>query len=589
VQSDRIVKAIIYPFLGIARVGNSAESGSDGFFIGPETSEPPEPTVDFYRDRFGALKRQAARFRLYGLNADNEVVKELTADNATIEWTVHLCNRKAHWYQFQIAQDIAEAKSMPPPMPRNSTVADRSCLIIDPGPRTISGRSVSGHRRHRFDTGTFMGVNVPLGEVRTDRHGRLLVLGGHGAAGSADGTLAYSSANNESWYDDTSDGPVTATAEVDDRKVDVVSAWVAVAPPNYAPMLKSVRTMWDRIEELKGMPLAPPSFARDILPIFHRLSMLQWVNWGFAGTFGWGGPYDFQSLEWTEKLASRDDSLKPLRTILYKHFRQPDRDGTSPVPWPWIYGDALLAQPRTANIHACLGPNQMEALRRWANGDFVSDCWRTADPPPSVDDLPIEDRGPMLDRAAMEFCVADVFEPGIELPFFMRQASLYLEPGKKPEDDPFFPRIRRAPDGWQEPFYGACLDYSCVPMVQIPGSLTRWLAVPWQSDAASCLAGYTDRFGRWAPTLWPARVPNHVIAESDYNIISDPDTDPAKRALAFTRRTPWQPNTNGLGFGMHVAEIVANPANLGLVVGSPGPLTGDVPERIYVEYRQTPR
>jgi hypothetical protein len=195
----------------------------------------------------------------------------------------------------------------------------------------------------------------------------------------------------------------------------------------------------------------------------------------------------------------------------------------------------------------------------------------------------------MLDRAAMEFCVADVFEPGVELPFILRQPGLYLELGKKPMDDPFFPRIRRAPDDWREPFYGASLDYSGVPMEQIPGGLTRWLAVPWQSDTASCLAGYTDRFGRWAPTLWPARVPNHVLVESDYKIITDPHADPATRSLAFTRRTPWQPNTNGLAFGKHVAKIIANPANFGLVVGSQGPATGDVPKWIYVEYRTPPR
>ena len=126
-------------------------------------------------------------------------------------------------------------------------------------------------------------------------------------------------------------------------------------------------------------------------------------------------------------------------------------------------------------------------------------------------------------------------------------------------------------------------------MEQIPGSLTRWLAVPWQSDTASCLAGYTDRFGRFAPTLWPARVPNHVIVESAYNLIKDPKTDPATRREAFTRREFWQPNTSGIAFGEHVAKIVANPADFGLVVASPGPGTGDVPQRIHVEYRQTPR
>ncbi|MBL4604116.1 MAG: LodA/GoxA family CTQ-dependent oxidase [Flavobacteriaceae bacterium] len=37
-----------------------------------------------YRDKNDALKRQAAQFRIYGLNADNEAVKELTMENANI-------------------------------------------------------------------------------------------------------------------------------------------------------------------------------------------------------------------------------------------------------------------------------------------------------------------------------------------------------------------------------------------------------------------------------------------------------------------------------------------------------------------------
>src|SRR5688572_10860302 len=70
----RIVKAAIYPPIGIARVGNS----DDEYFLAPEVVDPlPEPP-GFYRDGEGALKRQAARFRIYGLNAAGVAVRELT-------------------------------------------------------------------------------------------------------------------------------------------------------------------------------------------------------------------------------------------------------------------------------------------------------------------------------------------------------------------------------------------------------------------------------------------------------------------------------------------------------------------------------
>src|SRR5581483_2471268 len=59
-----IVRAAIHPAIGVARVGDS----QDEFFIGPEVSRPCIQPPGFYRDATGALKRQAARFRVYGLN-----------------------------------------------------------------------------------------------------------------------------------------------------------------------------------------------------------------------------------------------------------------------------------------------------------------------------------------------------------------------------------------------------------------------------------------------------------------------------------------------------------------------------------------
>jgi len=53
------------------------------------------------KDDQGRIKRQVARFRLYGLDAADAVVQELTAADADITWTVHLANKKAAWYQFK--------------------------------------------------------------------------------------------------------------------------------------------------------------------------------------------------------------------------------------------------------------------------------------------------------------------------------------------------------------------------------------------------------------------------------------------------------------------------------------------------------
>src|SRR5919108_2011884 len=261
--NDRIVSAAIYPPIGVCRVGNS----QDEFFIGPEVPDPLPQQPGFYRDATGALKRQAARFRIYGLNANGDPVRELTASEARITWHVHLVNQKAAWYQFQLALDIPEAANAKLSALRNASIANRRQLLMDPGPSKISGVDQNGAPL----SGQFIGRAVYLGELRTDEAGRLIVLGGHGVSASYDGRQAVTFANNDGWYDDVSDGPVTADVEFEGNSLSVQPAWVIVAPPDYAPMQKSVRTMWDLMRDTAiqaGMLPQPglPSFMQDILP-----------------------------------------------------------------------------------------------------------------------------------------------------------------------------------------------------------------------------------------------------------------------------------------------------------------------------------
>ena len=158
--------AAIHPAIGVARVGNSEK----GFWIGPEVTDPEPARPGSSKDSVGALKRQAALFRVYGYNAAGEAVVELTAENAGIQWTVQVANKKAAWYQFQLALDIPEASSAPASNLRNATEPDRSRLAITPRPRSISGPKKSG-RKYWFDDGAFLDIPVYLGEVRTDALG----------------------------------------------------------------------------------------------------------------------------------------------------------------------------------------------------------------------------------------------------------------------------------------------------------------------------------------------------------------------------------------------------------------------------------
>ena len=568
-KDDAIVSAAIYPPIGIARVGNSPTE----WYYGPEIPEPLPHPAGFYRDSTGALKREAARFRIYGLNAQGVAVRELTgADGVDIEWTVHLANQKAAWYEFQIALDIPEAADALPSYRRNAQVQDRASLVIDPGARSISGRN---HDAVAFDSGHFVGKPVYLGELHTDEAGRLVVLGGYGKSAPYNGAPAVTFGNNDGWHDDTADGPVTATVKLDGRTLTVAPAWIVVAPPNYGPQQKSVRTMWDLMRDIAyklGFLPKPkrPSFTSDILPIFERLSDLQWVNEGFARGFGWGSPYDFTSHAWKATLADPSAENMGNRRQLYNQFRQADRDSWSPVPWPWVYGDAMsVPAAKTPRQFTQLTPTQLKFLDQWAQGDFIADYDPQAVKPKDLEALSVSEQPAALTRAALEFCLADAFHPGCEMTWPVRSENMYMAAF----------RFLRAPDS-PEPDYGPVMtteicDTPEGPLWgQRPGSITRWMAVPWQTDTASCRSGYDKNYDPYLPTFWPARVPNEVLTPSAYEKVMDTSLSPDERLSAFASRQDWD---DTLGAGTYIAQINTFANNIDIVAivdVLPGPTDG---------------
>jgi len=144
---------------------------------------------------------------------------------------------------------------------------------------------------------------VYLGELRTDHHGRLIVLGGRGKA-AGDGPLVGFS-DNPGWADDICDGPVKVKIKLhhEDREVEpdrIRNAWVVTAPPDYAPDLSNVVTLYDTMFDVavRGLPYharkvesvvfeahgivdvkrrKKPVFGQDIQPLFHRAKEIQWV------------------------------------------------------------------------------------------------------------------------------------------------------------------------------------------------------------------------------------------------------------------------------------------------------------------------
>lgn len=390
----------IHPAIGIARVGNSP----DEFFIGPERRwEVPAP-VGGFKDPACRVKRQACRFRVYAYH-DDGTVTELTDADAKITWTVHLANKKA--------------------LSRNSGAAGD--LTIDPGARTLDGPD----QRAELTGGgiKFSGapwVPVPLGEVRTDDAGRLLVLGGFGVSGSPLGAIITDFYDNPTWFDDVSDGPVTATVTLKAGGAVHVAApaWAIVAPPKFAPQLDNIITLYDAVYAAVGLTApATPSYTNDVYPILDRARTTKWVESVPPSAHTWADPV----------------YTATTRQNVFARLSPPGGSGDMP----------LLK-------NATLTAVQYAVMQRWKDDTFTRD-WAGV-PTPSG---PVTPAG--LDRAALDAAVGAAFFPGIEAGGIT--AAPITDPSK---------------------YVGSADPMRLSHTALGPGDLTRHMALPWQADFKAC-------------------------------------------------------------------------------------------------------
>lgn len=578
-QDPTISKCAIYPAIGIARVGNAP----DDFYLAPEIPGKPTEVENGYKDSKGRVKKQVARFRIYGLTEDGEIVKEITAEEAKIEWRVHVANRKAAWYEFINALDL-EGLAIPPKL-RNKDIKneERKKLIIDPGSGSISGQNSQGQEYH-LTGGKFFDKEVPLGEIRTDEKGRLLFFGGKGDSASKDETPATTFANNDGWHDDTSDGSVRATVTLNDLTMEAEPAMVVVAPPNYGQGLYSVVTLYDVVVDLFYRQQwlekpTQPNFWEHIYPIFERLTQIQWVNEGFFFLFGHNSPSDFTNPELRDKLADPSEASKPDRQHLFEWFRNPDLDTHQPVKIPPFYGDAFNEYPNDSKVDLAVTSTQYYWLEQWKEGNFSTEQPATYQ---SLKEMPPKLQTEALNKAALEECLGGPFHPGIELTWTMRVASMWQEPfrlnilpeWKKPKDDfgsYLAPKIAFGSGGPLE--------------ASGPGTLTRWLGVPWQTDEASCLSGYDLSTYLPLPSFWAVRVPNQVLTEKSYARLKDSQLNIAQRLKHFDYRKDWL-RTFDLDYKKRINKMVKEWHELGIVAevkGAENNQEGFLPNRLWVE------
>ena len=565
--SGAIVRYAVHPAIGIARVGNSASE----YFFGSEVPGPlPEPPGGF-KDAGGALKRQAARFRIYGYDANGDVVREVTAFDADITWTVHLANAKAAWYDFDTALDVPVAQAAGRRNP-TFTGSARNGLVIDPGARSVTGTGKVGPQ---FDTGRFLGASVYLGELRTDEAGRLVVLGGRGHSFAPRGEPLTTFANNYGWCDDTSDGPVRATVRIGDVTFEADPGWVVVAPPDYGPSIAAgyvsiYDVVYDLMRRQGKLPDKQVVFGRDIDPLFARLVEMQWVNAGVLRDNGPGTPGDYLRPQFLAQLNDASPANATFRKQMFDAFRSPSYTTVQDDAIPPMYGDEVTIPGTTPMQFLAVTATQYQMLARWRDGNFVPGLPTPA--PRQLSEVHVTLQPSTLDRAALEACLGGAFHPGCEATWPVRIASMYGAPF----------RLKVRPASTIEPDYGDSLTPAAAlapdgPLGSNgPGALTRWMAVPWQSDTASCRSGYEPQIDPYLPTFWAARVPNHVLTDADYRTVMDGTQPRPVRLAAFYNRPNWLRNIVDDDKIASLTRMVDFWFKLGLVNERPGP--ADLPE-----------
>src|SRR5215218_6137447 len=556
----------IHPAIGIARLGDATT-----FFIGPETpglrptGDPPGVKVPHYKDG-GKIKPQAARFHIFeyvdkaGDYVASREVSLADKDVTRLVWTVHLANRKASFFKFKGLEGTERFSSLGR---RNAPLSslDPHKLEIDPKERSISGKNA---KQVEFSKGTsanpareFWPDPAPspeittLGRLRTDSEGRLLVLGGSGKAvklSTASNIGDY--ANNDKWFDDVSDGPVTAELQLKGQAVAVEPAWVICAPPDFAPHLTNIVTLYDSIYDIvardptivipmneavyktgalksladikkefatAGGPVLStylPDFATEIYPILFR---------AFSVTFVFPSGGHHSAFISSKELASKDPKHMTERKRVFDRLRQPNAAATANWPdMPRLLGDEpyKLGLPPTV-VHRrsrlTLTHTQYAILKQWANGNFVASPAPASGPTKPA----ISPEG--LDRAALENCVGGAYFPGIEVGWQIRFSSIYAEPF----------RIKH---GAASPYLGD------VASVVGAGYFSRQMAVPWQADFLQCKSeeDHTDvfpGFGLWG--WWPAQRPDDVFASVGNFKLKTPKRSLWHRATKGGKTVAW--------------------------------------------------
>lgn len=688
----------IYPSIGIARVGNGPAT-QDQVVFSPEVpwANLYDTENSYYTDQ-GALKKQAQRFYIYQCDDAGNPVGKIDPADYTIVWTAEVANKKPFWYDFNNSLDLSvqtDNQNLSPAFfdekiapgisaaYRNPNVLDegirvpgtpnyRQELVNSPPAVSVSAgqdpQIIEGKWPYPLQTGRKSKLaarlnkegdsskDVPLGTLEYDA-GTLIFYPADGTSASLNPSdLNTDFADNANWYDDICDGRITAkitniaTGEVTELTDAQSAAWIATAPPDYAPQIQPLSTMYDLVCGTANDEYTPELSL--VFPMFYRLYRMQWVNLGdflspsfketidrltVEGKFH----YIYRNDGTPEAQAVRDEIFHLFRNPAYPYNNEPiipSKDNTDGInegstreelKLPYYPGDAIDYPGSPAQWFA-IPPMIYTQLEQWREGNF--------DTPASFDFANIDAMGAyyqnifteaannpaksalLMTRAVLETLYGGGFHPGVELTWPMRHAQIYAENGLT------FPVIANE-EGYNYGFYGlrevrlntatqaeqTDIFYNDFGLRMTPGDiadsmdpghekhwlwkitpgdLTKWMGIPWQSDAGSCQAVYTDSQYP-VPAWWAANLPVYVLTAESFEKIKDPAVLTSTKQSIYGNRQLWLQTTNTGYVGYHaeagyqngLINMVYQWKEIGIVAGRNLDNTVDgIPEIVYVSF-----
>lgn len=564
----------IHPKLGVARLGNSPNE----FYLAPETIGGLPLVCDRYgnvqqekgkslletefKDSLGRVKRQAAKFRIFKTTGKRKSeVKLSDKDIHKIEWTTHLANKKPIWYTFSELQgdlefgqqNSYENQNIPVNNPDVVNTEDRKKLMIDPGPRSINKpHDVVEFSRYNlpdnYPNGSFPPVSAggtqidSLGELRMDKEGNLIALGGFG---NVTGSAQIDSFRGASGYwDDVADGYVTATIYFKDgTSIDAEPSWLMVGSPKYAPELVNITTLFDtsynvgirHMESDKKIYKKGDKTGKHFLDTINKYrKSIKERSLNFTPLYGYQPDYEVNFESQVKPILDRIDNYKWVADIPYlSSFVNPGfdlRDKSKSnyenrmgffnyfrVPLPPEDHTALMKK-REKDLDKSGQQSSSEPLIVNGPSQLFSENGIPLMPLNSGDNS-VTNQGPIykfetlsvtqyfflfqwavgkfntdkpkskalheqLTEADMGNCVGAPFSPGIETTWIVRNAPLY--------EQPLMFKLAHYEGNnhelavfYQE--YGlSTIADEAKGLGCEPGDLTKRMAIPWQSDFAEC-------------------------------------------------------------------------------------------------------